>query len=204
MLDFTNAAVADRRFEAVTRTLLLVAPAPPSPLWPVLGLARRLLASAWERGYRAEAGDFPRAPVFEAAAISRYYVDAAGAVADGRGWATERDVTRLRVAYERAFGLGAGGEEGEVGCVVLRRELHAADVGAGEHLQRRAGNEFCQALAVAWGHEDVLLAADHERLRLQVLEPLRNVEAEIAWAWRMKPWSCCAYGFMSEFWIARS
>src|SRR6185312_3099976 len=96
VLDFTNAALADRRFDlAVTRTALLSAPAPPSPLRPAIAVLRRLLASAWERGYRAEAGDFPRDAVFEAAALGRYYTETASAVAEGRGWATARDVARL-------------------------------------------------------------------------------------------------------------
>jgi len=104
ILDFTPAAVTDLRLDlAMTKAALLVAPLPPSPLNPLLQVVRRLLARAWERGYRLEAGAFPLTPLFEAAAISRFVVETRRAVDEGRGWATAKDVAAMERAYERAL-----------------------------------------------------------------------------------------------------
>jgi Ser/Thr protein kinase RdoA (MazF antagonist) len=104
ILDFTNAAVTDPRLDlAMTKAALLVAPLPPSPLNPLLQVVRRLLARAWERGYRLEAGAFPLTPLFEAAAISRFVVETRRAVDEGRGWATAKDVAGMERAYERTL-----------------------------------------------------------------------------------------------------
>ncbi|MCC7364638.1 MAG: aminoglycoside phosphotransferase family protein [Dehalococcoidia bacterium] len=109
VLDFTNARMADRRLDlAKTRLLLLISPLPPSRLNPLLQVFRRLFARGWERGYRAEAGQFPLSPLFEAGATALHLLDVESAVRDGRGWATVADIHTIRRHYGlqlRAAGL---------------------------------------------------------------------------------------------------
>jgi aminoglycoside phosphotransferase (APT) family kinase protein len=109
LLDFVNATVADRRADlGVTRALLAVAPTPPGgPPPPVIRLFRWLLVRAWRSGYRAEAGDFPLDPLFEAWGAAYYLVGLEEAVRDGRGWATLADVSTVkRYIAERSRAAG--------------------------------------------------------------------------------------------------
>ena len=103
LLDLSTAAPADRRADlGRTYALLTAAAVPPHPLKPVVGHLRRLLTRAWISGYRAEAGDFPLEPLFQAWGIATMLRDTRLAVAEGRGWATVADVAVLETAYRDA------------------------------------------------------------------------------------------------------
>jgi Ser/Thr protein kinase RdoA (MazF antagonist) len=57
IVDWLNAAASDPRLDlAYTEAVLATAPAPPGPLNPVIGLARRLFAAGWRRGYTSVSG----------------------------------------------------------------------------------------------------------------------------------------------------
>ena len=102
VLDFRNAALCDRRADlAVTKTTLLVVPLPHDWKRPIFDGVRKLVAREWEKGYRAEAGDFPLNPDYEALGICHYVREVERAVAEGRGWAREQDMGPLR-AYRAA------------------------------------------------------------------------------------------------------
>jgi aminoglycoside phosphotransferase (APT) family kinase protein len=108
LVDFTGAAIADRRMDlATTKTLLLAAPLPPGPLNPIFRQLRKVMAREWEEGYRQEAGRFPLTPLFEALAITQHLADVEEAVAEGRGWARPGDLPALR-AYRAARFRDAG------------------------------------------------------------------------------------------------
>ena len=110
VLDWTNAAFTDRRADlAFTETALLRIPLPPSPVNPLLTAIRRLLHRHWREGYRAEAGDFPLTPLFQAASVMMYLTDLEAAVREGRGWASAADVETMRAEGDRlvrAAGIG--------------------------------------------------------------------------------------------------
>jgi len=97
LLDFTTAGMGDRRLDlGITKALLIAAPLPPSPIRPLIQLLRNQFARAWEQGYRAEAGDFPLTPLFEAAGAAIHLAYFEEAIRDGRGWATAADVDAMR------------------------------------------------------------------------------------------------------------
>jgi aminoglycoside phosphotransferase (APT) family kinase protein len=57
VLDWTNAALGDRRADvARTAAILAMAPLPPTPLRPLLRVVRPVLAAAWRHGYARVAG----------------------------------------------------------------------------------------------------------------------------------------------------
>lgn len=104
IIDFTDARIADPAFDiGRTRALLLVSPLPAGPLRPVYNQFRKLLARAWQSGYRAEAGRLPESRVFDAAGIAIVLDSVRTAVAEGRGWATERDVRDVERTFARAL-----------------------------------------------------------------------------------------------------
>ncbi|MGE5596403.1 MAG: phosphotransferase enzyme family protein [Hyphomicrobiales bacterium] len=109
VVDFTNACIADPAYDlARTRTLLLHGPLKRELLTPAIQQLRKLLARAWASGYRAEAGALPRSAVFEAVALGVLLHDVRKAVAEGRGWATLRDVADLERMFRqllRAAGI---------------------------------------------------------------------------------------------------
>ena len=108
LLDFSNTAVSDRRADlAFTKTALLAVPLPHDWKRPILQQVRKFVAREWENGYRAEAGDFPLTPAFEALGIWHYVGEVERAVAEGRGWADEQDLAPLR-AYRAARLRDAG------------------------------------------------------------------------------------------------
>ncbi len=110
ILDFANAAVSDRRADlAFTKTALLAVPLPHDWKRPILQQVRKYVAREWERGYRAEASDFPLTPAYEALGIWHYLSEVESAVSEGRGWAKEPDLVSLRAyrdARLRDAGLG--------------------------------------------------------------------------------------------------
>ncbi len=102
VLDWPGAAVTDRRADlAFTETALLRIPLPPSPINALLNRVRRRLHHHWREGYRAEAGEFPLSPLFQAASVVSYISDLEAAVREGRGWATEADVITMRSEQQR-------------------------------------------------------------------------------------------------------
>lgn len=109
IVDFSSAGIADPRADlGRTHALLTAAPIPPSPLKPVLQLFRRQFAIFWRRGYRAEAGQFPLEPLFEAWGGATFVKDIEEAVAEGRGWGTAADIERIKsyvAERKRAAGL---------------------------------------------------------------------------------------------------
>ena len=109
LLDFVNATVADRRADlGVTQGILRAAPIPPGPLKRVMLIARSWFAAAWRRGYRAEAGELPLMPLFEAWGAAYLLPPIEEAVRDGRGWAEPTDLVAMRryiTARKRAAGL---------------------------------------------------------------------------------------------------
>ncbi|MCK9519481.1 MAG: aminoglycoside phosphotransferase family protein [Dehalococcoidia bacterium] len=110
LVDFPNARLGDRRLDlARTYVLLVLAPAPPTRLRPIIGKVRGLLARAWRSGYEAEAGGFPLEPLFEAAAMAAHLTDLREAVQDGRGWATDADIRALErhLAAKRQAAIGS-------------------------------------------------------------------------------------------------
>ncbi|HEY7269354.1 MAG TPA: phosphotransferase [Dehalococcoidia bacterium] len=109
LIDFSQSGLADRRADlGRTQALLAAAPIPPGPIKPVLQVLRKQFALFWRRGYKAEAGDFPIEPLYEAWGAASFIRDIEEAVADGRGWGTPEDVARIH-AYladrKRAAGL---------------------------------------------------------------------------------------------------
>ncbi|MBI2767265.1 MAG: phosphotransferase [Chloroflexi bacterium] len=109
LLDFTNCAIGDRRFDlGTTHALLTSAPLPPGPARTVMAQGRRLFVAAWRRGYRAEAGDFPSTPLFEALGLARACGSIESAASEGRGWATPGDAIAVRaklIRKLRALGI---------------------------------------------------------------------------------------------------
>ncbi len=111
-MDFANAATGDPRADlGLTWVTLLEAPLPRGTAGRAAGVIRRRLAVGWEEGYREEAGNFPLTPLARALGLAISVHEFGQAVADGRGWATERDVARLRRRLEQVkveAGLTAG------------------------------------------------------------------------------------------------
>ena len=108
VLDFANAAVSDRRADlAFTKNALLAVPLPHDWKRPVLQQVRKYVAREWERGYRAEAGEFPLTSAYEALGIWHYTSEVEQAVREGRGWVKEADLSSLH-AYRDARLRDAG------------------------------------------------------------------------------------------------
>jgi aminoglycoside phosphotransferase (APT) family kinase protein len=109
LLDFRNAASGDRRADlGLTWALLEAAPLPPGLAMRVGRVLIRRFAAGWREGYAAEAGSMPLTPLMQAIGLAIYHHEFGRAVAEGRGWATERDVARLGTLLEerkRAAGL---------------------------------------------------------------------------------------------------
>jgi aminoglycoside phosphotransferase (APT) family kinase protein len=109
LIDWTNAAISDRRIDlAYTHATLTVATPPPGPPRLLVAAARRLLARGWRKGYMEAAGSFPLDPLFEAVGTWRYVTEAERAFSEGRGWLSTAEVARLRRARDqklRAAGL---------------------------------------------------------------------------------------------------
>jgi aminoglycoside phosphotransferase (APT) family kinase protein len=109
VLDFTGAAVADRRADlAITETAILWGPMPLGPRGPLVPLARRIFHRAWRAGYAAEAGDFPLDTVFRAFGLLRLLREMQFAIQDGRDWARADQMgpVRRQLARQlRAAGL---------------------------------------------------------------------------------------------------
>ncbi|MBI1886065.1 MAG: aminoglycoside phosphotransferase family protein [Chloroflexi bacterium] len=97
VVDWTNAAAGDPRADvARTITMLRAAPAPRNPLMLLLSPFRALLARVWLRGHRAEAGPLGDLAPFLALTGLTVLADVKGAVREGRGWASERDLEPIR------------------------------------------------------------------------------------------------------------
>ncbi|MDP6607393.1 MAG: aminoglycoside phosphotransferase family protein [Dehalococcoidia bacterium] len=110
LLDFPNAALADRRADlARTQTILECAPVPPGPLSPLVQFLRGQFLSSWRRGYEAEAGSriFPIEPIFATWGAATFYADQKGAYEEARGWGGGSDVERVRLyLIERIVAAG--------------------------------------------------------------------------------------------------
>lgn len=98
VVDWTNAAAGDPRSDvARTISILSASPPPPSPLRPLLLFAARsLILPPWLRGYQEIAGPLGDLSLYLAFSGRQMLVDVGDAVRDGRGWATERDLERIR------------------------------------------------------------------------------------------------------------
>lgn len=102
LVDLTNCAVADRRMDVgLTDALVTVAPLPPEPLKAVKNLLRGRFAAGWRKGYAREAGNLQVEPAFAAFGAAHYLFEFEIAVREGRGWATERDLQRVREELDR-------------------------------------------------------------------------------------------------------
>ncbi len=102
ILDWPNAAICDPRVDlAYTRATLLLVPPPPGEPRRLIQVARGLLARGWHHGYAKAAGSFPLDPLFDALGAVRYAGEAERAVAEGRGWLTQTDLSALARVRDR-------------------------------------------------------------------------------------------------------
>ena len=112
ILDWTNAAVCDRRADlAFTHTALREVPLPPGRMAPLWERLRRLFYRFWRQGYAAEAGSIPLDPLWVALGIYRYYSEVERAVSEGRGWVDESGLAKLKRVRDlrlEAAGLAPG------------------------------------------------------------------------------------------------
>jgi aminoglycoside phosphotransferase (APT) family kinase protein len=110
LVDFANASGSDPRADlGLTNALLRAAPAPPGLTRKVIDILRRRFIAGWREGYIDYAGHFPLEPAFEALGYAIYMHEFTQAMNEGRGWADERDIARLRTLRDErlaAAGLG--------------------------------------------------------------------------------------------------
>ncbi|MEX0684220.1 MAG: phosphotransferase [Dehalococcoidia bacterium] len=92
ILDWPTATAGDRRADlAMTTVLLKLAPVPPSPLRPVLKMARSLVHTSWRRAYTRAAGWPGNMAPFYAWAGAVFVNGNFGKVGNDGVWATEAD-----------------------------------------------------------------------------------------------------------------
>jgi aminoglycoside phosphotransferase len=92
ILDWTTASAGDRRADLANTTVLLkLAPIPPSPLRPVLRMARSLVLTSWRRAYTRAAGWPEDMAAFYAWAGSVFVNENRGKVGRDGVWATDAD-----------------------------------------------------------------------------------------------------------------
>jgi aminoglycoside phosphotransferase (APT) family kinase protein len=97
LVDFANASGSDPRADlGLTNALLRAAPAPPGLTRKVIDILRRRFIAGWREGYIDYAGHFPLEPAFEALGYAIYMHEFTKAMNEGRGWADERDIAKLR------------------------------------------------------------------------------------------------------------
>ena len=110
LIDFANAAGSDPRADlGLTNALLRAAPVPPGFTRKLIDVIRRRFLAGWRDGYIDYAGHFPLEPAFEALGYAIYIHEFSVAMRDGRGWADERDIAKLRTLRDEriaAAGLG--------------------------------------------------------------------------------------------------
>jgi aminoglycoside phosphotransferase (APT) family kinase protein len=110
LIDFTNSAGSDPRVDiGLTHSLLRAAPVPPGLTRKLIDIIRRRFLAGWREGYIDYAGHFPLEPAFEALGYAIYLHEFSLAMREGRGWADERDIAKLRTLRDERIevaGLG--------------------------------------------------------------------------------------------------
>ena len=110
IVDWTLAAAGDARADlAMTTAILQTAPVPPSPLSPLLKVARWLVYLAWRRGYQSVAGPIPDLAPFLVWAGAAFLNETVPRIGEAHVWGTEEDMEALRrwtARWRRRAGIG--------------------------------------------------------------------------------------------------
>jgi aminoglycoside phosphotransferase (APT) family kinase protein len=106
LIDFANASGSDPRADlGLTHALLKAAPVPPGLTRKLIDVIRRRFLAGWREGYIDYAGQFPLEPAFEALGYAIYLHEFSLAMREGRGWADERDIAKLRALRDERIAV---------------------------------------------------------------------------------------------------